>query len=60
MKNNLKTIRGSMTIDELAELSSCSISRISDIENNIHIPSLIIQQKLANALGVRPNEIFTK
>ena len=44
---------------ELASISGISASHISDIENGIKIPSIVVICKLAKALGVPPGELFS-
>ena len=61
IKSNLKTIRKEkgVTVRKLAELSVCSGSYISDIENGYSNPTIYINCLLAVALGVRPEELYS-
>ncbi len=61
VKSNLKSVRNAkgMSVRKLAELSGCSNSYISDIENGYANPTIYIICVLAVALEVRPEELFS-
>lgn len=61
IKSNLKSIRKEkgITVRQLAELSGCSRTYISDIENNHKIPTIYTLCLLAVALGVKPEELYS-
>ncbi len=56
----LKTVRESkgMSIRQLSYLSGVSKSQISDIENENSMPTIAILCQLAEALHVRPDELY--
>ena len=61
VKSNLKSVRNAkgISVRKLAELSGCSNSYISDIENGYANPTIYIICVLAAALEVRPEELFS-
>ncbi len=61
VKSNLKSVRNAkgISVRKLAELSGCSRSHISDIENNFRNPTINTICLLAVALDVRPEELFS-
>lgn len=60
IKSNLKFVRKEkgITVRKLAELSGCSRTYISDIENEHKIPTLYTLCVLAVSLGVEPEELY--
>lgn len=61
VKSNLKSVRNAkgISVRKLAELSGCSASYISDIENGFANPTIYIICVLAVALGVKPEELYS-
>ncbi len=48
-----------LTIMQLSKLSEVSKSHISEIENGKQVPSILVLCRLAYALGVSPEELYT-
>lgn len=59
MKLREARLEKQMTIRKLSELSGVSIAHISEIENEKHYPSILILCRLAKALGVKPDKLYT-
>ncbi|MEK3884954.1 helix-turn-helix transcriptional regulator [Paenibacillus sp. PL2-23] len=53
----VRKLRG-MTQEQLAEQSGLSFSYVSDVERGTRNISLESLEKIINALGVRPNQLF--
>lgn len=60
MQNNVRARRKDlgMSIPRLSELSGVSCGHISDIERGKKQPGVAIASKLAEALGVRVEDLF--
>lgn len=52
-------LRYNMSINELARISGISKSHLSNIENGGKIPGLDVICKIAKALEVEPQELFS-
>lgn len=52
-------IKKKLNQKQLSELSGVSKSYISELENNVYCPSVLTLCKLADALKVNINELFT-
>lgn len=52
-------IKKKLSQKQLAEMSGVSKSYISELENNTYCPSILVMCKLADALKVDINELFT-
>lgn len=61
MKNNLQKIRWEKNLSQktLSQKSGVSQSVISSVENGLTMPNLITALRLAKALGVSVEEIFS-
>jgi transcriptional regulator with XRE-family HTH domain len=62
MKNKVKEIRESklLTQSQVAQMMGVQTQTISNIERAKHIPRPITLRKLAIALGVSPDELFSE
>jgi len=52
-------IKKNLSQKQLSELSGVSKSYISELENNTYCPSILVMCKLADALKVDINKLFT-
>lgn len=52
-------IKKNISQKQLAEMSGVSKSYISELENNTYCPSILVMCKLADALKVDINKLFT-
>ncbi|HST36998.1 MAG TPA: helix-turn-helix transcriptional regulator [Allosphingosinicella sp.] len=61
LRNRLRDLRGErgLTQAALAELVGVSRKTINTVENGVFVPSTLLALKLARALGVPVEEIFS-